>query len=145
MTVQYDRSVIHEHARKLYDRALGIIILYALGLGVPALVGVFMVTSSLPLAAFFGVLAGVLGGLVGQGKAFELRLQAQLALCQARIEKNTEAAVQLLTSFRAPPPVPPQHHAPHHHAHHDAQHHAQPQSWGAMELNHGSGYPVPRR
>lgn len=34
-----------------------------------------------------------LGFLIGQERAFRLKLQAQIALCQVRIEENTRKAV----------------------------------------------------
>jgi hypothetical protein len=36
-----------------------------------------------------GVVLGVLGYFVGQARAFHLRLLAQTALCQVKIEQNT--------------------------------------------------------
>lgn len=42
-----------------------------------------------PVAVVTIVLGGVLGYASGQAKAFELRLQAQTALCQVSIERNT--------------------------------------------------------
>jgi hypothetical protein len=43
-------------------------------------------------AAAAGVIAlGVIGLMIGQARAFALRLQAQVALCQVEIERNTRA------------------------------------------------------
>lgn len=41
------------------------------------------------LVAFLTLLGGAIGASYGQRRALELRLQAQLTLCQMRIESNT--------------------------------------------------------
>lgn len=86
--VQYDSKIIYKFATRLYRSAqqtiavftiLGILIGavagYSLGRDVGALVG--------------AVIVGVLGYLIGSQRAFQLKLQAQLALCQVKIEENT--------------------------------------------------------
>lgn len=134
MSVKYDSTIIEEHARQLYDRAMGIIVLYALGGGLPAFLGVWMIVKGGMLeAGLAGLFGGLLGAVIGRGKAFELRLQAQLALCQARIERNTDSALQVLHALRAPvASVPPVQTIPQQH-------------WAATELHHGSRPPGPPR
>lgn len=41
----------------------------------------------------FGFLFGAIGAAVGRARGFDLRLQAQLALCQLQIEVNTRPTV----------------------------------------------------
>lgn len=41
------------------------------------------------LVVLFGLLGGLVGATIGQRKAFEYRLQAQLTLCQMQTEFNT--------------------------------------------------------
>ena len=41
------------------------------------------------------VISASLGYMVGQSRAFSLRLQAQVALCQVQIERNTSGSVKV--------------------------------------------------
>ncbi len=86
----YDPKIMYEFADRLYKRANQIIIVSTIigvlvggggGLALEATVGVWTM-----LAA---VLGGVIGYLVGRERAFSLKLQAQTALCQVKIEENT--------------------------------------------------------
>jgi hypothetical protein len=45
--------------------------------------------SPMPLSG--AVIGGLLGGWWGYSKGFALRLEAQMALCQTKIEQNTRA------------------------------------------------------
>jgi len=95
VTVQYEPKVIEEFAASLYAQADSIVVGYSL-LGV--LVGgaggyvVGMLPGISPITAIIGfLLGGLVGFVTGTAKAFNLRLQAQQALCQVRIEANTRA------------------------------------------------------
>jgi len=93
---EYDPEIIQTFARRLYRRAL-------LGVGVSTALGVLIglvatpfVIQSLPLSLAVRcpdwvvvVMLGLIG--LGQGleRSFLLRLQAQQALCQLQIERNT--------------------------------------------------------
>lgn len=88
----YDSGVIEQFADKLYSRATAIVVLYVL-LGL-----LFGAVSGYAGYQYFRIeLAGWIAGAVvvviafflGQQRAFQLRLQAQIALCQVQIEKNT--------------------------------------------------------
>jgi hypothetical protein len=90
---KYDPQVIVQFADDLYKQAGSMAATYAV-LG--ALVGFGIgaaVLSGLGGALIGGALGALLlGGLafkVGQQRAFALRLQAQVALCQVQIEANT--------------------------------------------------------
>lgn len=94
MTVQYEPKVIEEFAASLYATADAIVVGYSLLGGLVGAVGGYVVLQSAGalFALFVGALLGwLLGFATGRSKAFNLRLQAQQALCQVRIEANTRA------------------------------------------------------
>ncbi len=91
MAVQYEPSVIYKFAERLYRRAATIAVLYGI-------VGLFIggaaggAAASMADATGAGVVIGALVGVslfvaAGIQKGFLLRLQAQQALCQAKIEE----------------------------------------------------------
>jgi hypothetical protein len=92
--ISYDETVIGEFARRLYQRATTIIVLCALvGIIVGGLVGA---AAARPaggdgggLIMFFVLIGGLIGFAIGRERAFMLKLQAQVALCQVQIERNT--------------------------------------------------------
>jgi len=93
--VSYNPRVIQDYAKKLYAQADLITWVYT-GLGLVvmgALLGtVGGVTSSFEAGALLGALiGGGIGYFIGNMKANALRLEAQLALCQVEIERNTQA------------------------------------------------------
>lgn len=111
--VAYDPSVIQKYVDRLYRRATTIIITSTIGsvlggglfgfmLGLLFDQGSLELPSSLSLdelgtelvASLIGaVLFGLIGFLSGRQRAFLLRLQAQVALCQAKIEENTRRSL----------------------------------------------------
>lgn len=91
--VQYDSSLIQEFAEKMYSQAQTVIVVYTL-LGTAAGGGGGYALGhnspmQHPIIAVGIVVLGALGYLVAQPRAFQLRLQAQMALCQMKIEENT--------------------------------------------------------
>ena len=90
MATEYNPELIQKLADKLYSQANTIVALATLiGLIVGGFIG-FSVTHEFGLAAIIGlVLGGIIGYLIGQSRAFMLRVQAQIALCQRQIEYNT--------------------------------------------------------
>lgn len=100
---KYDAQVIVTFADDLYRQAGSIAATYAvlgvlIGLVLGAVVGNSVVPDGGALigAALGALLLGALAFKIGQQRAFALRLQAQVALCQVQIEANTraEGAVQ---------------------------------------------------
>jgi hypothetical protein len=100
--VEYDASIIQEFALQLYRRAKSIVITStALGAIVGAVGGAFLGNGALSnvnadpmvniaVGAIFGALiVGAMGLSAGRARAFALKLQAQVALCQTQIERNT--------------------------------------------------------
>lgn len=95
-TVQYDAEVIRLYAAALYSRATTITIAYALaGAVVGGIVGIILGSLGLmgadppTLGLALALVGAVFGYFSGAGRAFRLRLEAQLTLCQAQIEANT--------------------------------------------------------
>ena len=108
-TTNYDPAIIQKFADNLYNEArqitiggtlvgvitgavVGFAIGNSIGPGDPAMLPTYQGSG----AAAFGVILGLIGFALGRAYGFRLRLQAQLALCQMRIEANTR-----------PPEVPP--------------------------------------
>jgi len=88
--INYDPQVIYQFADALYRQANQIIISYALLGGLVGLGAGYYVNKSLGLYAVLGaVIAGLIGYALGVQRAFVLKLQAQTALCQVKIEENT--------------------------------------------------------
>lgn len=95
--VEYDAGVIEKFAAKLYRQADSIVAIYTLLFAVCGAIGGMAIRgrpgSIVPVIG--GVLViGAIGYLVGQARAFQLRLLAQTALCQAEIERNTRATTR---------------------------------------------------
>jgi|SRR6185312_1965574 len=96
--VQYDKAVIIKFAERLYSQANSIVVLCGiLGIIVGGVAGFGAQAGAREpnwlVAIFAVVLCGAIGVVIGQARAFSLRLQAQVALCQVQIEENTAAAV----------------------------------------------------
>jgi hypothetical protein len=97
--VKYDAEVIVTFAESLYRQASSIVRTYTVvavlaGLFVGGVVG-HVVTDTggwLAGAVVGALLFGFAGFRLGQQRAFVLRLQAQVALCQVQIEANTRGA-----------------------------------------------------
>lgn len=94
MATQFDPAVIHSFADRLYAQANSIVYQYAfLGFLVGCAVGGALGTSAFGSGLVPGLVAGLvvaaLAAIAGRERGFTLRLQAQTALCQARIEANT--------------------------------------------------------
>ena len=95
--MSFDPAVIQQFADALYRRAGTIVIFYAL---VAGLLGGALGAAggqATGLGAPVGglallVLGALLGAAAGREKAFSLKLQAQTALCQVAIERNTRSA-----------------------------------------------------
>jgi hypothetical protein len=108
--VHYDPAILQKYANMLYTRAYLLIGFYALvggGIGWAATYAYqeshHLPSSDLP---FLGVAIGaVLGGLLGNWRAFMLKLYAQLVLCEMKIEQHTnhlEGVADRVASAQAP-------------------------------------------
>lgn len=91
---KYDPEIIQKFADRLYRQARSIVAVYGVlgGLtgGIMAL-GLYATNEQLVLPLLAMLLFVGIGVLIGQSRAFALRLQAQTALCQVCIERNTAA------------------------------------------------------
>ena len=92
---EYDPKVIHEYAQRLYAQSKSVIPAYFFT-GLFAGLVIFSGLSSILTYDFdfliiaIGVMVGgVVGYGAGQSRSCELKLQAQIALCQTKIEQNT--------------------------------------------------------
>lgn len=88
-TMQYDAKIIEQFALRLYEKARSIIIWSTIASGIVGyFIGVIIVKSE--LASYMLLAFGAANGFYfGTERAFQLKLQAQVALCQVQIEKNT--------------------------------------------------------
>lgn len=92
--VEYEAEIIQQFAADLYKRARSLTATYAVGFGIIGLVVAFMFSSG-EAAAMTAIVLTAIGALagysIGQNKAFQLKLEAQTALAQVQIERNTRA------------------------------------------------------
>lgn len=91
--VSYDASLLYQFADRLYSRAnQAIATSTVVGVLIGAAAGYF-VNRAFDLYALLGALvAGAIGYSIGAERAFQLKLQAQTALCHVKIEENTRKA-----------------------------------------------------
>lgn len=89
--VTYDATRVQEYADRLHRSAGQLVAMYALG-GALSGASLGLVARDVWMTTVAAVLVGVLGYLMGKGKASRLKLEAQLALCQVQIEKNTRGS-----------------------------------------------------
>lgn len=99
--VAYNPSIIRSFANELYKQSSiivlqhtisGVIVGSILGLIISSMLQIIV----LPLAVIGGIVGGFLGSILGNAKAFMLKLQAQLALCQVEIEKGIRELNELM-------------------------------------------------
>ena len=95
--VQYDRAVIQEFAEKLYKKANSIIASYTIvGLLLGGVGGYFLgdsIGGGMTTTAIVAVVVALIGFAIGWEKAFLLKVQAQTAMCQMKIEQNTSGKI----------------------------------------------------
>jgi len=114
----YDPRVIEQFAEKLYRKASAFVAgSVAIGASLGAAFGSVPLTSlgaAWPVPSYLGfatlLLGGVVGGaigyVIGDTRSFGYTLQAQSALCQLQLERNTAILAQAV-SARASTPAPP--------------------------------------
>ncbi|MGH9770912.1 MAG: hypothetical protein ACRD4Q_04335, partial [Candidatus Acidiferrales bacterium] len=105
--IEYDASVIQTFANRLYRRAQWIVLYSALEWGAISF-GVALIVSGIiqrsapqfdpSMSLMLGAVGLAVGLLSGKRKTFGLRLQAQMALCQAQVERNLSELLKLRTS-----------------------------------------------
>jgi hypothetical protein len=117
---QFDPSVIERYAEQLYRKADSVRIGSAIA---GAVLGVIFGAAPmsplgeyLPVPAAFAMatvllgalVGGFIGYVVGEGRAFQIRLQAQMVLFQVQLERNTSAAglSTPVAAVAAPAPAP---------------------------------------
>ena len=99
--MEYDEKVIKEFAVRLYSIAEYVIMKYCI-------LGIIIVAA--PAGGMGGAGSGIIGAIIGGAigyfigseKAFGLKLQAQTALCQAQIERNTNNNPKTNTTQKKP-------------------------------------------
>jgi len=97
--INYDPTIIQEAVNRLYSAASSIILTSTFfGLIIGAVLGwviIYFVKPVHPEHSIIYLIIAVLGGIFGyasgRDRAFRLKLEAQKALCQVQIEKNTRA------------------------------------------------------
>lgn len=89
--MQYDPTIIHEYADKLYKKAENVATLYTVfGFFLGFFIGAFPAAATGPAIFALSIPLCVIPlHMVGRDKAFQYKLQAQQALCYAKIEENT--------------------------------------------------------
>lgn len=86
----YDPSIIYTFAGRLYRSAQQTIAIYTIVGVLIGLVGGYIIERGFGIIALLGlIIVGGIGFVIGSQRAFQLKLQAQMALCQAKIEENT--------------------------------------------------------
>lgn len=96
--VEYSSDVIEQFAERLYKEADSIVWNYtAAGFMLGGVAGFlvfapFMLLLAIIPAVVAAVFCAIVARGMGQAAAFKLRLQAQQALCQVAIEKNTRVS-----------------------------------------------------
>jgi hypothetical protein len=121
-TNTFDATIMEQFAQQLLRKADSVRVGSAITGGVIGVIfGAVPLTplaSVWPIPAIFGfatillgALAGILVGyVIGEGRAFRLRVQAQTALFQVDIEKRLESALmvqsRLIAAALGPPPAP---------------------------------------
>lgn len=88
MAVRYEERLIQTYADRLYSMAIVVVTLWTLlGAGAGYIAGQLLLRGN--AGGETALVAGMIGFAIGQGKAFWYRLEAQVALCQVQIERNT--------------------------------------------------------
>ena len=94
--VEYDPQVIQDYADGLYKQSKSITTCYFF-IGIFAAIIIFSKISEILMGEFdflivaIGVfIGGVMGLFAGKNRSMEMQLEAQQALCQVQIQKNTK-------------------------------------------------------
>lgn len=93
--LSYDPQALTLLAKRLYRQARFLAVFHLLRGGVVGMViGAYLASwaQSNAVTLLATVVGSWIGFTTGRGRALQLRLQAQTALCQARIEENTRSS-----------------------------------------------------
>ena len=91
--VSYDPKLVYEFADRFYRRAGHVVVSsVVVGLLAGILVGRLLTEAFGGYTWAIAAVAGLIGYAAGSQRAFALKLQAQQALCQVKIEENTRAS-----------------------------------------------------
>lgn len=98
----FDPNIIDTFARRLYLRAGLMVVWYGVigflsGAAVAGSIYYYLPAAiakehGVSISVVLLVLFSAVGAVIGNAKAFQLRFQAQMALCQVEIERNTRMA-----------------------------------------------------
>jgi len=92
---RYDARIIIEFAHQLYDQANLVLVLFTIGGIVIGGGGGALISTE--IAVIGALVLGSIGYFIGQTRAFQLKLQAQQALCQVAIEENTRKLAERMS------------------------------------------------
>lgn len=103
---EYEKRIIHQYAAALYGRAHRILLFHIFFFsGAGGLLGSLLPSPAphwsaqwMPLG--LAIFAGLLGYIIGSGKAYVLKLEAQIKLCQTEIETHTNNNPAMVSSER---------------------------------------------
>jgi len=92
--VKYDPNIIQQFADRLYSRARSVVIAWTLLGAIIGIAGGYMLPLVTDIPRPIGIIGiliffGLLGYMIGTEWSFKLKLNAQVALCQVQIERNT--------------------------------------------------------
>ncbi len=107
MAVEFDAEIIKTFATRLYIKAqqlvrTAVVAGVFVGLMLGGAAGAAVEHGALG-AVFGAAVVGALGYFAAQTWAFNLKLQAQIALCQVQIEANTRAAAVFVQQAHVAP------------------------------------------
>jgi len=94
-SVIYNPELLKDFAARLYRRATLVTVAYGVaGVLIVIFLGVFAIAANGGATSGAGVLClafigGILGAMLGAARAFRLKLEAQLVLCQVQIAEQT--------------------------------------------------------
>lgn len=98
--VAYDVALIQSLANRLYSQSRTVVVKYTI-IGAVLFSLIFYIAASIEQSSSLapikslgvGLLIGVvLGFMLGQRRSYQFKMEAQLALCQVQIERNTRIA-----------------------------------------------------
>src|ERR1700690_4204247 len=113
----FDPSIIEKYADHLYRRAASLVMgATVTGAIIGAIFGGMPLTHyvhwPIPHSAGYAtamigaLIGGFIGHVVGESRAFGLRIQAQMALHQLRVDQNTSAVAAAVVPHAQPPLTP---------------------------------------